>query len=196
MPVIPTVIEQTAHGERVYDIFSLLLHHRIVFLGDQIDDPLANIVVAQLLHLAFEDPERDIQMYINCPGGSITAGLAIYDTIRCIKPDVAICCVGLAASMGAVLLAGGAPGKRQALPSSRIMIHQPWTSGVGGQITDIDIRTREFLRWREIIYQLLSEHTGQSLEKIQKDTDRDYFMSAVEAREYGLIDTIQTPASE
>ena len=190
MPVIPTVIEQTSRGERAYDIYSMLLQHRIVFLGDPVDDQLANLVIAQMLYLEFEDPERDITLYINSPGGSTTAGLAIYDTMQAVRPDVGTYCVGCAASMGAVLLAGGAKGKRSALTSSRIMIHQPWTPGIRGQITDIEIMTEEFIKLRELTYKILSRHTGKSMEQIHTDTDRDNFMSGEEAREYGLIDMV------
>jgi ATP-dependent Clp protease protease subunit len=193
MPIIPTVIDHTARGERASDIFSMLLQHRIVFLGDPIDDQTANVMIAQLQYLEYEDPERDIKLYINSPGGSITSGLAIYDTMQAIQPQVATFCVGMAASMAAILLAGGARGKRYALPSARIMIHQPWTPGVGGSISDMEIKTREFLRWRELTYRLLSKDTGQPIEKIQEDTDRDHFMSAEEALSYGLIDSIHKP---
>ncbi|HAZ62763.1 MAG TPA: ATP-dependent Clp endopeptidase proteolytic subunit ClpP [Armatimonadetes bacterium] len=187
--LIPTVIEQTPRGERAYDIYSRLLQDRIVFLGTGIDDFVANSIIAQLLFLAKEDPSRDIDMYINSPGGSIYAGLAIYDTMQHIKPDVATICVGLAASMGSFLLAAGAPGKRSALPHSRIMIHQP-TGGFYGQATDIQIQAEEILRLKGDLNRLYAKHTGAPLEKIERDTERDYFMTSAEARAYGLIDEV------
>lgn len=183
------VVEQTSRGERAYDIYSRLLKDRIVFLGTAIDDYIANIVTAQLLFLEADEPERDISMYINTPGGSVTAGLGIYDTVQYIKPDVSTICIGQAASMGALLLAAGAPGKRFALPNSRILIHQP-LAGVQGQATDIEIHAREILRMREGLNGILAKHTGQDVEKINDDTDRDNFMTAAEAKEYGLIDDV------
>src|SRR6184192_4663882 len=187
--LVPIVIEQTGRGERAYDIYSRLLRDRIIILGTGIGDDLANLIVAQLLFLESEDPEKDIYMYINSPGGSVTAGLAIYDTMQYIKPEVATLCVGQAASMGAVLLAAGTKGKRFALPHSRIMIHQP-LGGFQGQAADIDIQAREILRMREELNNILMKHTGQSLKKIEKDTDRDMFMSGKQAQEYGLVDEV------
>ncbi|MCG0276554.1 MAG: ATP-dependent Clp endopeptidase proteolytic subunit ClpP [Thermosediminibacteraceae bacterium] len=189
MNLVPIVIEQTNRGERAYDIYSRLLKERIVFIGTPIDDSVASLVIAQLLFLESEDPDKDIYLYINSPGGSVTAGLAIYDTMQYIKPDVATICIGMAASMGAVLLAGGAPGKRYALPNSRIMIHQPW-GGVQGRAVDIETHAKEILRLREVINNILVQHTKQPLEKIEMDTERDFFMSALEAKEYGLIDEV------
>jgi len=189
MTLIPFVVEQTGRGERAYDIYSRLLKDRIIFIGAPIDDTLANVVIAQMLFLEAEDPEKDINIYINSPGGLVPAGLAIYDTMQFVKPDVATICVGLAASMGALLLAAGAKGKRAALPNSRILIHQPW-GGVQGQVTDIEIHTREMVTNRTMLNKILSDHTGQPLEKIQQDTDRNYFMSVKEAKDYGLIDEI------
>ncbi|GIM44646.1 ATP-dependent Clp protease proteolytic subunit [Collibacillus ludicampi] len=189
MNVVPIVVEQTSHGERAYDIYSRLLLDRIVFIGTPIDDDVANLVVAQLLFLAAEDPEKDISLYINSPGGSVTAGMAIYDTIQYIKPDVSTICVGMAASMGAFLLAAGAKGKRYALPNSEIMIHQP-LGGVEGQATDIKIHADWIIKTRERLNRILSERTGQPLETIERDTDRDNFMCAEEAREYGIIDKV------
>jgi ATP-dependent Clp protease protease subunit len=183
------VVEQTSRGERAYDIYSRLLKDRIVFLGTAIDDHIANIVTAQLLFLEADEPERDISMYINTPGGSVTAGLGIYDTVQYIKPDVSTICIGQAASMGALLLTAGAPGKRFALPNSRILIHQP-LAGVQGQATDIEIHAREILRMREGLNGILAKHTGQEIDKINDDTDRDNFMTAAEAKEYGLIDDV------
>ena len=189
--LIPIVIEQTPRGERAYDIYSRLLKDRIVFLGQEITDAVANTVIAQLLFLESEDPDRDIHLYINSPGGHITAGMAIYDTMQYIKPDVATICIGQGASMAALLLAAGAKGKRYALPNARILIHQPM-GGAQGQATDIDIHAREILKLRDRLNQLLSYHTGQDIEKIKKDTERDYFMSSQEALEYGIIDKIIT----
>jgi len=189
MTLIPFVVEQTGRGERAYDIYSRLLKDRIIFIGAPIDDTLANVVIAQMLFLEAEDPDKDINIYINSPGGLVPAGLAIYDTMQFVKPDVATICVGLAASMGALLLAAGSNGKRAALPNSRILIHQPW-GGVQGQVTDIEIHTKEMVTNRGMLNKILAEHTGQPLEKIQKDTDRNYFMSVQEAKEYGLIDEI------
>ena len=187
--LVPMVVEQSPRGERAYDIYSRLLKERIIFVGTPIDDVVSSLVIAQLLFLQSEDADKEISLYINSPGGSVTAGLAIYDTIQFVKPPVATYCVGQAASMGALLLTAGSKGKRFALPAARILIHQPW-GGVQGQASDISIQAREILRLREKINELLSKHTGQSLEKIQKDTDRDYFMSAEEAKEYGLIDEV------
>jgi ATP-dependent Clp protease protease subunit len=192
--LVPIVVEQTARGERSYDIYSRLLKDRIIFIGTEIEDTMANLIIAQLLFLESQDPDREISMYINSPGGVITAGLAIYDTMRYIKPDVSTICVGQAASMGAVLLAGGAAGKRYSLPNSRVMIHQP-LGGAQGQATDIEIRAKEILKFKELLNNMLSEHTGQPLKRIQKDTDRDFFMSAQEALEYGIIDKIIEPKS-
>ncbi|AMA71791.1 MULTISPECIES: ATP-dependent Clp endopeptidase proteolytic subunit ClpP [Aneurinibacillus] len=189
MNLIPTVIEQTNRGERAYDIYSRLLKDRIIFLGTPINDQVANSVVAQLLFLAAEDPDKDISLYINSPGGSITAGMAIYDTMQYIKPDVSTICVGMAASMGAFLLTAGAPGKRFALPNSEVMIHQP-LGGAQGQASDIQIAATRILKMRDRLNQIISERSGQPLERVEKDTDRDFFMSAEEAKEYGLIDDV------
>jgi len=189
MSFIPMVVEQTGRGERAYDIYSRLLKDRIVFLGTVINDDVANLVTAQLLFLESEDPERDIYFYINSPGGSVTAGLAIYDTMEYVKPQISTVCVGQAASMGALLLAAGAKGKRYSLPHARIMIHQP-LGGFQGQATDVDIQAREILRMREELNNILAKHTGQSLKKIEKDTDRDFFMSGKQAQEYGLVDDV------
>ena len=187
--LIPMVIEQSDRGERAYDIYSRLLKSRIIFIGSAIDDFVANVVIAQMLFLQMEDPERDINIYINSPGGAVTAGMAIYDTMQFVRPDVCTYCVGQAASMGAVLLAAGAKGKRYALPNARVMIHQPW-GGVQGQASDISIQAKEILKMRDKINEILAKHTGKPLDKIQKDTDRDYFMSSQEALEYGVIDEI------
>ncbi len=187
--LVPTVIEKTTYGERAYDIYSRLLKDRIIFLGDVIEEHLANTVVAQLLFLESQDKTKDIKLYINSPGGSVTAGLAIYDTMRYIKPDVATICVGMAASMGAVLLAAGAKGKRFALPNAEVMIHQIM-GGAEGQATDIKIRAERILKLKDSLNRILAEHTGQPFDKVEKDTDRDYFMSADEAVKYGLIDKI------
>ena len=189
MALVPTVVEQTGRGERAYDIYSRLLKDRIIFLSDEVNDTTASLVVAQLLFLEAEDPDKDIHLYINSPGGSVTAGMAIYDTMQYIKPDVSTICIGLAASMGAFLLNAGAKGKRFALPNSEIMIHQPW-GGAKGQATDIEIHAKWILKIRERLNQILSERTGQPIEKIQEDTERDNFMSAQEAKEYGLIDEV------
>lgn len=189
MNYIPMVVEQSGRGERAYDIYSRLLKGRIIFLGGPIDDNVANVVIAQLLFLESEDPDKDIHLYINSPGGVVTAGLAIYDTMQYIKPDVSTICIGQAASMGSVLLAAGAKGKRYALPYSRIMIHQP-LGGAQGQSTDIQIQAREILRIRETLNEILSCHTGQSVKKLTEDTERDNFMSALEAKKYGLIDEV------
>jgi ATP-dependent Clp protease protease subunit len=188
--LVPTVVEQTPRGERAFDIYSRLLKDRIVFLGTPIDDGVANIIMAQLLHLEGEDPDKDIALYINSPGGSTYALMAVYDTMQFIKPDVATYCMGLAASAAAVLLAGGAHGKRFALPHSRIMVHQPHVSGVGGQATDIEIHAKEILKTREEINEILALHTGRDLALISDDTDRDFWLSAAEAVEYGAIDSI------
>ena len=190
--LIPTVIEKEQFGERAYDIYSRLLKDRIIFLGGAIDDGVANTIIAQLLFLEKEDPKKDINLYVNSPGGSTTAGLAIVDTMHHINADVATTCVGLAASMGAVILATGAPGKRSALPNAEVMIHQPWVSNVGGQATDIEITARHIIRTRETINKILAERTGQKFEKIQADVERDFFMSAEEAKKYGLIDSVLT----
>ncbi|MEI8251036.1 MAG: ATP-dependent Clp endopeptidase proteolytic subunit ClpP [Synechococcus sp. ELA057] len=187
--VLPTVVEQSGRGERAFDIYSRLLRERIIFLGTGIDDSVADAVVAQLLFLEAEDPEKDIQIYVNSPGGSVTAGLAIYDTMQQVSPDVVTICYGLAASMGAFLLAGGTKGKRLALPNARIMIHQP-LGGAQGQAVDIEIQAREILFLKDTLNELLAEHTGQPLEKIAEDTDRDYFLSPAEAVQYGLIDRV------
>ncbi|EEG78174.1 ATP-dependent Clp endopeptidase proteolytic subunit ClpP [Dethiobacter alkaliphilus] len=189
MNLVPMVVEQTNRGERAYDIYSRLLKDRIIFIGSPIDDNVANLVIAQLLFLESEDPEKDINIYVNSPGGSVYAGLAIYDTMQYIKPDVSTICVGLAASMGAVLLAAGADGKRFSLPNSRIMVHQP-LGGAQGQAVDIEIHAKEILRIRERLNEILSGHTGKPVEQIARDTDRDYFMSAEQAKEYGLIDGV------
>jgi ATP-dependent Clp protease protease subunit len=188
MPV-PYVIEQTHRGERSYDIYSRLLKDRIIMLGTEVDDDVANVIVAQMLFLESEDPDKDISIYINSPGGSVTAGLAIYDTMQYVKPAVSTICIGQAASMGAVLLLAGAKGKRYSLPNSRIMIHQPM-GGARGQATDIDIQAREILRLKARLNEIIMKHTGQPIERIEKDTDRDYFMGAVEAKAYGLIDEV------
>lgn len=189
MNYVPIVVEQTARGERSYDIYSRLLKDRIVFLGGPIDDNVANIVIAQLLFLEAESPDKDIHIYVNSPGGVVTAGLAIYDTMQYIKPDVSTICVGSAASMGAVLLASGATGKRYALPHSRVMIHQP-LGGVQGQATEIEIHAREILRMREELNNILARHTGRTLDEINNDTERDHFLSAEEALKYGLVDEV------
>ena len=191
MALVPVVVEQTGRGERSYDIYSKLLKDRIIFLGDEVNDATAGLIVAQLLFLESEDPDKDIHLYINSPGGSITAGMAIYDTMQYIKPDVSTICIGMAASMGAFLLAAGAKGKRLALPNSEIMIHQP-LGGTRGQATDIEIHAKRILKMKDTLNQKLSERTGQPLEKIQMDTERDNFMSSIEAKEYGLIDEVIT----
>jgi len=190
--LVPMVVEQTNRGERAYDIFSRLLKDSIIFIGTPIDDGVANLAIAQMLFLEAEDPERDIILYLNSPGGSITAGLAIYDTMQFIKPDVATYCIGQAASIAAVLLAAGTKGKRFSLPNSRILIHQPWMSGLGGQASDIDIHAKEILRMREMLNEIMAKHTGQSISRIQDDTDRDYIMSADQGKEYGIIDDVLT----
>ncbi len=194
MPLVPYVIEQTGRGERSYDIYSRLLKDRIIFFGDEVNDQTSSLVVAQLLFLAAEDPDKDISLYINSPGGSITAGMAIYDTMQYIKPDVSTICVGMAASMGAVLLAGGAKGKRFALPNSEVMIHQP-LGGAKGQTTDVRIAAERLVKTREDMNKLLAFHTGQSVDVIARDTERDNFMTAQAAKEYGLIDEVITRKS-
>lgn len=191
MPLIPMVIEQSSRGERAYDIYSRLLKDRIIFLGTAINDEVANLLIAQLLFLESEDPEKDINFYINSPGGVVTAGMAIYDTMQYIKPDIATVCIGQAASMGAVLLAAGKAGKRYSLPNSRILIHQPM-GGAQGQASDIAIQAKEILRMKETLNQILARHTGKDIQNIQNDTDRDFFMSGQEAREYGIIDYVIT----
>jgi ATP-dependent Clp protease protease subunit len=194
MSIIPMVIEQTGRGERAYDIYSRLLKDRIVFIGTPIDDQIANVVIAQLLFLQTEDPEKDIHVYVNSPGGIVSSGLAIYDTMQFVKPAIATYCIGQAASMGAILLMAGTKGKRYALPHARIMIHQP-LGGFQGQASDVEIQAREMLRTKQILNEMIHKHTGQPMDRIQRDTDRDFYMSADEAREYGLVDdVITTPA--
>src|ERR1700729_1744016 len=188
--LVPMVVEQTARGERAYDIYSRLLKDRIVFVGGAIDDHLANLVIAQLLFLEKEDPDKDIDMYLNSPGGSVTAGLAMYDVMRFIKPDVAAICMGFAASMGSILLTGGAPGKRFALPNAKIVIHQPWVSQVGGQATDVEIAARDLIATRLMLAGIYETTTKKPIDQILKDIDRDYYMTAEEAKEYGLVDKI------
>jgi ATP-dependent Clp protease protease subunit len=190
LALIPMVVEQTNRGERAYDIYSRLLKDNIIFLGTPIDDNVANVVTAQLLFLEAEDPDKDIHLYVNSPGGSISAGMAIYDTMQYIRPNVSTICIGQAASMGALLLAAGTPGKRFALPNSRILIHQPSITGLAGQATDIDIHAREILRLRESMNRILAKHTGQNLDKIEKDVERDYIMTAEQAKEYGVVDQV------
>ncbi|MED1791413.1 ATP-dependent Clp endopeptidase proteolytic subunit ClpP [Brevibacillus nitrificans] len=189
MSFIPMVVEQSSRGERSYDIYSRLLKDRIIFLGTEVNDQVANAIIAQMLFLSAEDPEKDISLYINSPGGSTSAGLAIYDTMQFIKPDVSTICVGMAASMGANLLTAGAPGKRFALPNAEVMIHQPW-GGTQGQASDIQIRAKHILKTRQVLNRILSETSKQPLDKIERDTDRDYFMTAEEAKNYGLIDKV------
>ena len=189
MPLVPMVVEQTSRGERAFDIYSRLLNERIIFLGSPVDDQIANLIVAQLIHLESEDPDKDISIYINSPGGSVYAGMAIYDTMQFIKPDVQTICVGIAMSMGALLLAGGAPGKRMSLPNSKILIHQV-SAGFQGQATDIEIHAREIIEMRKRLDDVYAKHTGQPIEKISHDTERDYFMSAEEAKVYGIIDAV------
>ena len=193
--LVPMVIETTGRGERAYDIYSRLLKDRIVFVGTPIDDIIANLIIAQILFLQMEDPNKDINVYVNSPGGSVTAGLAIYDTMQFVKCDVSTYCVGQAASMGALLLAAGTKGKRYSLPHSRVMIHQPW-GGAQGTASDISIQAKEILKLKEGLNKILARHTGQPLERIEKDTDRDYFMSAPEAKEYGLVDHVITSRGE
>ena len=188
--LVPMVVEQTSRGERAYDIYSRLLRDNIIFIGTPIDDQIANLITAQMLFLDAEDPEKDVALYINSPGGSITAGMAVYDTIQFVRPQVATYCIGQAASMGALLLAAGAKGKRYALPNSRILLHEPSMSGLSGQATDIDIHAREILRMRAVINQLLAKHSGQSMERIEKDVNRDFIMDAEEAQAYGIVDEI------
>jgi ATP-dependent Clp protease protease subunit len=192
MPLIPMVIEQSHRGERAYDIYSRLLKDRIIFMGGPIDDDAANLIIAQILFLEAEDHDKDIYLYINSAGGSVTAGLAIYDTMQYVRPDVATLCMGLAASMAAVLLASGAKGKRVALPNARIMIHQPWTGGIQGPATDIDIQAREILKARDRLNEILAHHAGRPLEEIARDTDRDYYLSGEDARSYGLVDAVES----
>ncbi len=190
MITIPWVVEQTSRGERTYDIFSRLLKDNVIFLGQPIDDTVSNIIIAQLLFLEAENPEKDINVYINSPGGSITAGLAIYDTMQYVKPDIATICIGQAASMAAVLLAAGNKTKRYCLPNSRVLIHQPWMQGLGGQATDIDIHAKDILRQRHRLDEILAFHTGQAVDKIARDTDRDCILQAVDAVEYGIVDQV------
>ena len=190
MALIPMVVEQTNRGERAYDIYSRLLRDNIIFIGTPIDDTVANVVTAQLLFLEAEDPNKDVYLYINSPGGSITAGMAIYDTIQFVRPGVSTICIGQAASMAALLLAAGTPGKRFTLPNTRVLIHQPSMGGLSGQATDIDIQAKEILRMREITNQLLAKHTGQPMDKIAKDVERDFIMNAEQAKEYGIVDEI------
>jgi ATP-dependent Clp protease protease subunit len=190
MTLVPMVVEQTNRGERAYDIFSRLLKDNIIFLGTAIDDTIANLIIAQMLFLEAEDPDKDIHFYINSPGGVISAGFAIYDTMQFIRPDVQTYCLGQAASFAAVLLAAGAKGKRFSMPNSRILIHQPWMSGLGGQATDIDLAAKEILRQRERINEILRHHTGQELKRIQEDTERDYIMTADQAKDYGILDDV------
>ena len=192
MTLIPMVVEATPRGERAYDIYSRLLKERIIFLGGPIDDDVANLVIAQLLYLEGEDPDKDIMLYVNSPGGDLIASLAIYDTMQYVRPDIATICVGLAASGGALVLAGGAKGKRSSLPYSRIMIHQPW-GGAQGTTSDIDIQAKEFLKMRALMSEILARHTGQPLERIERDTDRNFWMDAVTAREYGILDEVILP---
>ncbi len=192
MTLIPMVVEQTARGERAYDIYSRLLKDRIIFLGGGIDDDVANLIIAQLLHLEGEDPDKDIMLYVNSPGGDLIASLAIYDTMQYVRPDIATICVGLAASGGALVLAGGAKGKRSALPYSRIMIHQPW-GGAQGTTSDIEIQAKEFLQMRSLMNEILARHSGQALERLERDTDRNFWMSAEAAKEYGIIDEVIHP---
>jgi len=189
--LIPIVIEQSSRGERAYDIYSRLLKDRIIFMGEQVHDSMANTIIAQMLFLESEDPDKDINLYINSPGGSVTAGLAIYDTMQYIRPDISTICMGQATSMGALLLAAGAKGKRYTLPHARVMIHQP-LGGAQGQATDIDIQAKEILKIKDLIHKILVKHTGQSMEKIRQDTERDYFMDAIEALGYGIVDRIIT----
>ena len=190
MVLIPMVVEQTSRGERAYDIYSRLLKDNVIFLGQPIDDTVSNLIIAQMLFLEAENPEKDISIYINSPGGSITAGLAIYDTMQYVKPDIATICIGQAASMAAVLLAAGKKGKRYALPNSRVLIHQPWMQGLGGQAADIDIHAKDILRQRHRLNEILAHHTGQNVEKIARDTDRDYILQAAESVEYGIVDQV------
>ncbi len=190
MVLIPMVVEQTSRGERAYDIYSRLLKDNLIFIGQPIDDNLANLVIAQLLFLEAENPEKDISLYINSPGGSITAGFAIYDTMKYVKPDIATICIGQCASFAAVLLAAGTKGKRYVLPNSRVLIHQPWLQGLGGQASDIDIHAKDILRMRHRLNEILAEHTGQPIERIERDTDRDYILESKAAQEYGIVDQV------
>ena len=190
MVLIPMVVEQTSRGERAYDIYSRLLKDNVIFLGQPIDDTVSNLIIAQMLFLEAENPEKDISIYINSPGGSITAGLAIYDTMQYVKPDIATICIGQAASMAAVLLAAGNKAKRYCLPNSRVLIHQPWMQGLGGQATDIDIHAKDIIRQRHRLNEILANHTGQPVDKIARDTDRDYILQAVDAVEYGIVDQV------
>ncbi len=190
MVLIPMVVEQTSRGERAYDIYSRLLKDNVIFLGQPIDDNVSNLIIAQLLFLEAENPEKDISIYINSPGGSITSGLAIYDTMQYVKPDIATICIGQAASMAAVLLAAGAKGKRYCLPNSRVLIHQPLMHGLGGQAVEIDIHARDIMQMKTRLNSILANHTGQSMEKIDRDTDRDYILQAQQAQEYGLVDLV------
>src|SRR5689334_8287403 len=192
MALIPMVVEQTNRGERAYDIYSRLLKDNIIFIGTPIDDQVANLVTAQLLFLEAEDPEKDVYLYINSPGGSITAGMAIYDTMQFVRPDVSTICIGQAASMAALLLTAGAAGKRFTLPNTRVLIHQPWAGGLSGQATDIDLQAKEILRMREVLNGLIAHHTKQPLDRVSKDVDRDYIMNAQQAKEYGIVDEIIT----
>lgn len=192
MALIPMVVEQTNRGERAYDIYSRLLKDNIIFIGTPIDDMIANLVTAQLLFLEAEDPQKDVYLYINSPGGSITAGMAIYDTIQFVRPNVSTICIGQAASMAALILAAGTPGKRFTLPNTRVLIHQPWAGGLSGQATDIDLQAREILRLREITNHLIAKHTGQSVDRIARDVERDFIMDAQQAKEYGIVDEIIT----
>lgn len=195
MGLVPIVVETTGRGERAYDIYSRLLKDRIVFIGTAVDDTMANLVIAQLLFLEAEDPEKDVQLYINSPGGSVTAGLGIYDTMQYVRCDVATICMGQAASLGACLLAAGAHGKRSCLPNARVMIHQPW-GGIEGQVSDIEIHAREMLKLKDRLIDILVKHTGQDRDKLLKDTDRNFFMSADEAKEYGIVDAVFDPEAK
>ncbi len=188
-PLVPMVVEQTSRGERAFDIYSRLLNERIIFLGTPVDDQIANLIIAQLLHLESEDPDKDISLYINSPGGSVYHGLAVYDTMQFVKPDIQTICVGIAMSMGALLLSGGAKGKRMALPNAKILIHQVW-GGFQGQATDIEIHARETIALKRKLEEIMGHHTGQELEKVSKDMERDFFMTAEEAKKYGIIDTV------
>ncbi len=190
MVLVPMVVEQTSRGERAYDIYSRLLKDNVIFLGQPIDDNIANLVIAQMLFLEAENPEKDISLYINSPGGSITAGFAIYDTMKYVKPDIATICIGQCASFAAVLLAAGTKGKRYALPNARVLIHQPWLQGLGGQASDIDIHAKDILRMRHRLNEILADHSGQPIERIERDTDRDYILEAKAAAEYGIVDQV------
>ncbi len=190
MVLVPMVVEQTSRGERAYDIYSRLLKDNVIFLGQAIDDNVANLIIAQMLFLEAENPEKDISLYINSPGGSVTSGFAIYDTMQYVKPDIATICIGQAASFAAVLLAAGTKGKRYCLPNSRVLLHQPWLQGLGGQASDIDIHAKDIMRMKRRINELLVVATGQPLEKIERDTDRDYILSAADSRDYGVVDQV------